>query len=376
MKITTVKRYLPVIAGIVCLGIFLGYRVTGHITENKARAKNLAQSSAVTVEVRTALPRMLRPTLTFSAGLEPAWIAEISAKVDGRILTADVGEGAWVDAGAVVMELENTDAQAQIMQAKGNLLAAQSNLEQAALDYNRYAALAADGAVAGQVLDNARTKYDAMKGQVQTSEGALALAQEKEANLSVKAPRSGVVTKRHLQEGAYVRSGTPLITIADTKTLLAKATIGEMQVADLAVGTSVNVVVDAVPGEVFSGVITMISPMAALPARTFDADISIDNSAGRLKAGMFATVEIPVAEAQTVIAVPESAIVLREDQPGVYVVKEDKTVSLRVIRTGAVDHGWIEVVKGLAEGEVFVDGGQNKLREGMTVSAVSRGEKA
>lgn len=376
MNITKVKKFLPVIIGIVCLGLLIGYRITDHITENKVRAKNLEKNSQITVEVLSAKKMLLEATASFSAGLEPEWITEISAKVDGRIEQVTVKEGDWVESGTVAMTLENSDNLAQIMQAQGNLLAAQSNLEQAELDYSRYAALAKDGAIAEQVLDNARTKRDAARGQVQTSQGSLALAEEKVANLNITVPRSGVVTKRHLQEGAFVRSGTPLLTVADTRKLLAKATIGESQIADLMVGSKVKVLVDAISNEEFEGVITMISPMADLPARTFNADITIDNKENRLKAGMFAKVEIPLNQTKNVIAVPESAIVLREDQPSIYVVTDNQAVSQRIIKTGIAQNGWVEVVDGLNEGETFVAAGQNKLRDGMNVKVVNRGENA
>lgn len=375
MKITKAKWFLPVVAGVACLGIFTGFQLTDHIAENKVKAETMAAGSRVTVETLAAEKRELQPSASFSASLEPEWITEISAKVDGRIESVNVKEGDKVEGGTLAMVLENSDAEAQIMQARGNLLAAQSNLEQAELDYWRYQALEKDGAIAAQTLDNARTKRDAAKGQVQTSQGALALAQDKAANLNIMLPRAGVVTKRHFQEGAFVRTGTALITVADTDTLLAKTTVGESQVAGLAVGTKVAVHVDALGDEIFEGVITMVSPVAELPARTFTADIAIDNESGRLKAGMFAKVEIPLGERRNVLAVPEQAIVLREDQPSLFILNEQtQAVVQRVVRTGAAEKGWVEVKEGLSEGEIFVSGGQNKLRDGMTVGQVKRGE--
>lgn len=373
MDITKVKRFLPVIIGVVCLGIIVSYRITDNIVENKARAKNLTAASQVTVEISTAGRKHIQPVVTFSAGLEPEWIADISAKVDGRIKLVAVNEGDRVEAGTVAATIDNSDVAGQIMQAKGNLMAAKSNLEQAELDYQRYAALAKDGAVAGQVLDNARTKRDAVRGQLQTSEGALALVEEKAANLNIVIPRDGVVTKRHLQEGAFVNNGAPVVTVADTTTLLAKATIGESQIADLTVGTPVEVSVDAMGNEEFVGIITMISPVAQLPSRTFTADIAIDNQDGRLRAGMFAKVIIPSSRSSEVLAVPESAIIMREDQASVYVVNEDQTVTQRIIKTGIAGDGWTEVKEGLEEGDRFAVSGQNKLRDGMTVNVATGG---
>ena len=169
-------------------------------------------------------------------------------------------------------------------------------------------------------------------------------------------------------------SGTPLITVADTETLLAKTTIGESQAAGLKVGTSVEVQIDALGGKAVNGMITMISPVAQLPARTFTADVTIDNSDGILKGGMFAKVEIPVATKGQVLAVPENSIVLREDQPSVFVIAEDGRANQRLIQVGGTGGGYAEVIEGLNEGEQVVTGGQHKLRDGMKVLVGAGGD--
>lgn len=225
MNMAKARKFLPVIAGVICLGAIIGYRITDTITENKARARESAAVGAVSVDAAAAKKRIIDPVIVFSAGLEPEWITDISAKVDGRIAEMRAAEGDAVAAGEIAAILDNNDAKGEIMQAKGNVMAARSNLEQAELDYQRYLALEKDGAVAGQVLDNARTKRDAAKGQLQTAEGALALAEEKAANLNIVIPKSGVITKRHLQEGAFVRSGAAIFTVADTSTLDRKSVV-------------------------------------------------------------------------------------------------------------------------------------------------------
>ncbi len=374
MNFTKVKRFMPIIIGVVLLGAFIGYRIIDNIAENKIRAKNLAESNITSVQTEPVGRRDITPQMIFSAGLEPVWSADISAKVDGRIETMYVNEGDLVKAGTVVATLDGGDLAGQVMQAEGNLLAAESNFEQAQLDYNRYSELANAGAISMQVLDNARTKRDAAYGQVQNAKGSLGLVKEKEKNLNIIVPRDGVVTKRHLQAGAFVRSGTPLITVADTETLLAKTTIGESQAAGLKVGTSVEVQIDALGGKAVNGMITMISPVAQLPARTFTADVTIDNSDGILKGGMFAKVEIPVATKGQVLAVPENSIVLREDQPSVFVIAEDGRANQRLIQVGGTGGGYAEVIEGLNEGEQVVTGGQHKLRDGMKVLVGAGGD--
>lgn len=367
------KRIALILAVAVVFTGIIGYRIYGNVSANKARAENMAKSKTVAVQVAQIGRRDINPTMTFSANLEPVWSADISSKVDGRINILDVNEGDRVEAGAVVAVLETNDLQAQVIQAQGNLLAAQSGLEQAELDYNRYAALAEQGAVSAQMLDNARTKRDSSAGQVKAAQGSLNLMQEKLNNANVVTPRSGVVTKRFMQAGTFARAGSALVTVADTSTLLAKATVGESQVGSLTVGSTVAVHVDALAGQNFEGVITRISPMAALPARTFTAEISIPNDKAMLKAGMFAKVEVPTQVHAGVLAVPETALVMREDQKTVYVVGADNKVQQRVLTVGFVDGGWVEVLGGVQDGETIVTAGQNKLRDGVEITPTGDG---
>jgi len=368
------KKRLALI--IVVLFVFtglVGYQIYGNIADNRARAAKMAQSSTVAVEVAQVGRRDIEPKMIFSANLEPVWSADISAKVDGRINVLNINEGDQVKAGTVIAVLDTNDLQAQVIQAQGNLMAAQSSLEQAELDFQRYAALAGQGAVSTQMLDNARTKRDSSAGQVKAAQGSLNLVQEKLNNANVVTPRSGIVTKRFMQAGTFVRSGSAIVTVADTSELLAKATVSESQVGSLKMGTNVQVKVDALPDQQFSGVIARISPMAALPARTFTAEVSIDNADDLLKPGMFARVEMPLTVHTDVLAVPESSLVMREDQKTLFVVGADNIVQQRVLTVGFVENGWAEVLAGVQEGESIVVAGQNKLRDGVEIAPAGDG---
>lgn len=373
MLLKNKKKLSIILAVVIALSGIIGYRIYANIAANKARAGKMAQTKAVAVQVAQVSRRDISPTVDFSANLEPLWSADISSKVDGRINTLTVNEGDIVQGNAVIATLDTNDLQAQVIQAQGNLMAAQSNLEQAELDYNRYAALASQGAVSQQMLDNARTRRDAAAGQVRAVQGALSLVQEKYNNANIIVPREGIVTKRYLQAGTFTKAGSPIITIADTSTLLAKATIGESQISGLSLGSPVIVKVDALNNQQFNGTITRISPAATLPSRTFTAEISIPNQQSLLRAGMFARVQIPIQVHSGVLAVPESALVLREDQKTVFVVGTDNKVQQKVLTLGYVGNGWAEVLAGINDGDTIVIAGQNKIRDGVEVAPTEDG---
>ncbi len=361
------------VIALVLVGI-VGYRIYSNIQAGKERAGRVSQGQAVAVEVTAVARRDVTPVLTFSSNLEPVWSADISGKVDGRIDRLTVEEGDAVAAGMTIAVLDMGELSAQVIQAEGNLFQAKANLEQAELDYRRMEPLALQGAISVQTLDSARTKRDLAAGQVRAAEGALSLYDNKLSGATITSPRDGVVVKRHLQAGFYAKAGSPLVTVADISTLLAKATVGEAEIAQLRLGATVKVKVEALGGQEFVGTITRLSPVATMPSRTFTAEVSIPNQQNILKAGMFAKVEVPVQTHAQAIVVPETALVMREDIKTVYVLATDNKVQQRALKLGYVGDGWAEVLDGVKEGEKIVTAGQNKLRDGSTIRLGAPGE--
>jgi len=147
-----------VLAIVITLTGVVGYRIYQNIAASKARAGNM-QAKAATVQVAQVGRQDIIPKVEYSGSLEPVWSADVSAKVDGRVNTLTVSEGDLVKKGTVIATLDTSELAAQVLQAQGNLIAAQSGLEQAELDYNRYTVLAEKGAIAAQMLDGARTGW-------------------------------------------------------------------------------------------------------------------------------------------------------------------------------------------------------------------------
>ncbi|WP_425060721.1 efflux RND transporter periplasmic adaptor subunit [Sporomusa carbonis] len=375
-RLASRKRRAIIIVSVVALALvgIIGYRINSNIQAGKERAGRVSQGQVVTVEVAAVTRRDVQPVLSFSSSLEPVWSADIASKVDGRIDQLTVDEGDAVSAGMTIAVLDMGELSAQVVQAEGNLFQARANLEQAELDLRRMEPLAKQGAVSAQTLDSARTKRDLAAGQVRAAEGALALYDNKLTGATVTSPRGGVVVKRYLQSGFYAKAGSPIVTVADISTLLAKATVGEAEIAQLKLGTVVKVKVDALGNQEFTGTITRLSPVAAMPSRTFTAEISIPNQQNILKGGMFARIEVPGQVHAQAVVVPETALVMREDIKTVYVLTDDNRVRQRALKLGYVGDGWAEVLDGVKEGEKIVIAGQNKLRDGASVRVGAPGE--
>ena len=358
---------------IIGLGLFLlmigiiAYKIYANISTGKERAARALAGRTVTVEAAAAGRRDLAPVFTFSANLEAVWSTEVSTKADGRIDKLFVEEGDRVTAGMVLARLDMNELAAQVMQAEGQVLQAQATLEQNELNFQRMNALFKQNAVSAHTLDSARTQRDLAMGGLQAARGNFLLLKARLDNANILSPLSGVVIRRHVQAGAFSKAGIAIFTVADTSTLLAKAVVGEAQITELALGKSVNVKVDALKGQEFKGTITRLSPAASVPTRTFTAEVSIPNPDGKIKVGMFANAAVVGQQRQNVLAVPESALVMREDQKTVFVATEENRVVQRVLKLGDAAGGWVEVLSGLKEGERIVIAGQHKLKDGASI---------
>lgn len=371
------KKVLSIVVAVcVLLGAVIGFRIYTNIAANKERAGRVSQGRVVAVEVGKVSRQDVKPVLAFSANLEPVWSADISPKVDGRIDHLNVDEGDAVQAGTVLALLDTSELSAQVTQAEGNLYTARANVEQAELDLKRTSSLAQQGAVSAQALDTARIKRDLAYGQLRSAEGNLAQLASRLQSAAIESPRTGTVVKKYLQAGFYAKAGSPIVAVADVSSLLAKATIGEAQIAEINMGIPAKIIVAALGNREFAGSVTRISPAAALPSRTFVAEVTIPNPDNVIRAGMFGKVEIAGAVHKNALVVPESALVMREDQKTVYVVNSENKVQQRVLKLGYVGQGFAEVLEGVKEGESIVTSGQNKIKDGATIRAAAPGEGA
>ena len=367
MKMPHKKWQIIGLVLVILMIAVIAYKIYTNIATGKERASRALAGRTVTVEAAAVGRRDLAPVFTFSANLEAVWSTEVSTKADGRIDKLFVEEGDRVTAGMVLARLDMNELAAQVMQAEGQVLQAKATLEQNELNFQRMDALYKQNAVSAHTLDSARTQRDLALGGVRAAQGNLILLKTRLDNANILSPLNGVVIRRHVQAGAFSKAGAAIFTVADVSTLLAKAVVGEAQIAELTLGKSVNVKVDALKGQDFKGRVTRLSPAASVPTRTFTAEVSIPNPGEQIKVGMFANADIVGQERKNVLAVPESALVMREDQKTVFVVAEENRVVQKVLKLGDAAGGYVEVLSGVKEGERIIVAGQHKLKDGASI---------
>lgn len=373
-KVNLQNRKVKIVLGLLlAVCVIIGYRIYSNIQADRARAAKMSQSRSIAVVTAHPVRRTIVPQLHFSGSLDPEWQAQVAAKVDGRLEKVYVHEGDRVEKGQVLAILEQMDTDANLLSAKGSFLDAQTSLRKAETDLARYEKLYATGAVSQQVVDDYRFARDNAAAKLEAARGSLQGMESKAAGTVVTAPADGIVAKRFYQEGYYAKAGTPLFAIADISMLKTTIHIPEGQVTGVKVGNEADIALPAYPGKKLVGKITRIAPVADLPAHTFAAEVSVDNSEGLL-AGVYANVSLIGEPREQVLTIPMHAIVMRDDQQTVFVADAQGVVQRRVLALGYSDDKVAEVLSGLDEQDTIVVEGHNKLREGSRINLEKAGK--
>lgn len=363
-----------VIAGLVITAIVC-FRILSNITTARDKAKKAAAGK--TISVTTGFPKRvtITPRVKLSGTLDPVWQADIGSKLDARITEVYAKVGDNVVAGQVLARLDRTELTASVNAAKGNVFDARSNLASAETTYARYEKLLAAGAISAADYDNARFARDMAAGKLEAAVGTYEALENRLEGAEIVTPQDGTVVKRYYQEGFYATAATPIFKVADTSSLVVKVDIPEGQIGYMHLGTKTKIIIPAMNNMTVEGTVTKLAQVADMPARTFAAEITVDNSNNALRGGLFANVYMTSNPRSNVLTVPELAIVMREDQRTVYVVGDDGKVIRRVLDTGYIGDGVAEVISGVDEKDEIVLTGQNKVREGSTVKRDKDGGK-
>jgi len=278
----------------------------------------------------------------------------------GRVASINFRDGAVVAKGAVLLTLDAAIQEAELQQARANLGLAKSNFE-------RNQELVAKKFLSQQALESSAAT-------LKVQEAAVQLAEAKVAKTRIRAPFKGMLGLRNVSVGDYVKEAQDLINIEDIGTLRVDFRLPENYLGRLGKGQAVEVTSDALPGERFQAVLDAIDPLVDQGGRSISARARLDNAAGKLRPGMFVRVRLLFGERKGVLMVPEQAVVPGA-QPAIYRVAEGKATLVKV-RLGVRRDAQVEVVDGLAEGDLVVTAGQLKLREGAAVRPVGEGVPA
>lgn len=233
-----------------------------------------------------------------------------------------------------------------------------------------------NAAIAVRAVDTARAAYEAAKAGARTAQAAIAtletqVAQARKAlsDTIVRAPITGYVSDKSADVGEYISPNTPnakLATIMRTSVLRMKIEIPEQSISRVATGQSVSLQVTSYPERQFAGRIARISPSVNQTARTLIVEAEIDNSEGLLKPGQFATVRITQSKPEPAVMIPVRAVKTVGETNSVFVVR-DGIAREQLVLLGLLEGDWIQVKRGIVEGDIVAVSNLDKLSDGVLV---------
>lgn len=305
------------------------------------------------VETAKAEARELPDSLNAVGNLRAIEAVVVRPEVSGKLVRVQVAEGQRVAAGALLFALDSDIAQAEVNEALAAVRASERNRPRII-------------ELAGKQLIS-KSDADAALATSEINNAKLASAKARLAKTQIRAPFEGVVGLRQVSVGEYVNAGQALVELVRLNPLEVEFQVPENQSARLAVGQSVQIQTDTLPGASVDAKVTAVAPSVQLSGRSIGVRARLDNADNRLKPGQFVQVKLAMAAAEPVLTVPEQAIWPSGDQKMVYVVKEGKA-DLRPVTLGAREPGWVAVTTGLVAGDEVVIAGQMKLFPGAPVT--------
>jgi membrane fusion protein (multidrug efflux system) len=307
----------------------------------------------------TAIPVVTRPARIEPMGIEIEAVGttqanesvEVTSKASNTVTAIRFQEGEEVARGAVLVEMDASEARA-------NLAEAQASLARSKSQHSRSVDLQAR-----QLLSLA--DLEQVEASLKADEARVAAAQARLDDTVIRASFGGRTGFRHVSVGSFVSPGTVITTLDDTSVIKLDFTVPETSLFVLQRGLPVTARATGLPDRTFRGTVTNMDSRVDPVTRSVTVRAELPNADGVLRQGMFMTVALQ-GELVPTLLVPEEAIVPERGSTYVFVVR-DNVVERREVRIGKRSPGSVEIVSGVAEGErVVVDGTQN-VRDGSTV---------
>jgi RND family efflux transporter MFP subunit len=310
--------------------------------------------------------------VTASGKVEAEKSANLSTRMMGYVTKLNVKVGDKVNAGQLLLSINNTDLQAKKAQVDASILQATAANTNAKKDYDRFVNLFKQQSASQKELDDMTARYEMSKAGLEAAKQMRneVMAQFSYANIS--APFSGVVTNTFIKQGDMANPGMPLLSIEGSSKLQVVAMVSESDITGIENGMPVMVLVKSLD-KTYSGKVIERSSSATNTGGQYLVKIALEQTQSVLS-GMFVNVQFPIAQAKKAIAqsvmnlVPESALVHKGQLVGVYSITADKTALLRWLRIGKKYGDQVEVLSGLSAGESFVLSADGKLYNGAKVS--------
>lgn len=362
-KISTPKQILLglFIGGVflISLGVFKFLEISRAIAEHSSFAPPPEAITAVKTEVS-----LWDQTFTSPGSLAPVQGVTVSAENPGVVSKIHFTNGATVKKGDILVSLDTALEEAQLRGAQARLFEAQR-------DFERSNKLKNSGAVSQGDFDASASKLRVAQSEVDTL--TVTIAKKK-----IIAPFDGSTGARLVNEGEYLKEGSPVVPLQSLKKLYVNFSVPQSYIPIIKTRQKILVSVSEFPEKKYEGIIETINPEVTTSTRQVMVSGILDNPEEALKPGMFVSVEATIGEPRKTIAIPQSSISYAPYGDTVFVIenmkgpdgKEYLGAKSQVVTLGHKKGDMIEIVSGLTPGTLVASSGVFKLRPQAAVSVI------
>ncbi len=321
-------------------------------TNSTASAKTSRGSAQMTVVAASARTDVFVERIEALGTTSANESVVITTEATGRVESINFEDGDFVEAGAVLVQLETNQEQASLASAEANLRTQEAQ-------FQRLQDLLKQNLIAQTTLDD-------QANILQAAEAQFEIARVNVTNHTVLAPFAGRLGIRRVSPGALVSPGVEIVTLDDLSTIKLDFSVPETYLAVLREGLDIETRSAAYGGRSFLGRVTVTASRVDPVTRTVVVRAELPNEENLLRPGMLMAVDLIKNRGETLL-VPEESVFPVGEQQFVYRIENDDTVRRIPIKTGRRRPGEVEVLGGLAAGDRVVTEGITRIRPGMKV---------
>jgi RND family efflux transporter MFP subunit len=359
------KSTIIILAIIISIGFLAACR-----GKDEAAGAKPAAAVATPVKVVKIFKQTISETLTYTGTFEAGQKINITPETAGKVAKIYVDEGHFVAAGQLLAELDTESIRLQLKQAEAGLAVAEANFKNTEKNKERMDRLLAEKAVSEQQHEQVKLGYDAAKAQLDQAQAGLNLARHYLDASIMRAPFAGVVASKNAQVGDVIN---PMMggfsPVAGVLTLMEYSRIkmildaSPAEVARIKRGQTAHVTSSSLAGREFQGTVTLINQTADASSKKFKVEVSVANADQALRPGTFGQVVLEVSTKDSVLALPQKAII---DNKYVFLAEGGKALR-REVSLGLQNKDIVEIVGGLKEGDVVIVEGNYGLSDGSPI---------
>lgn len=358
---------------------------------------------AIGLKVEPVERRLFAATIQTTGIVEPnaTRVAHVRLLAPGRVEDVQVRVGDRVSGGQSLLTYDNVELGSLVgdyltSTAAVDRAAAEADVARRALE--RGAKLADAGGVSRAEYERREAEHKRALAAVETERATLANVRVKlrrfgmgDADIDglrssggdgatrsrtiVRAPFGGVVTATNVSPGEAVDTAQELVTVADLSTVWVLGDVYQRDIGSVRTGQQAHVSVETYPDHAFAGRVTHVSDVMDPASRTAKVRVEVPNRDGRLKPGMFVTVQLPASGEQRAVVIPIAAVQEIDGQSVVFVQRGEASFQKRVIAIGPTVAGLVPITAGLTPGDRVVTEGGFMLKSKLKAASIGEGEE-